>query len=78
MIHSKEEYELAVDASEILFGKGTTDTLKRLKEDVLLNIFEGVPQSNVSSNDIYKSIPIVDFLTDLQKFPHQSVKQESF
>lgn len=75
MIHSKEEYELAVDASEILFGKGTTDTLKRLKEDVLLNIFEGVPQSNVSSNDIYKSIPIVDFLTDFTKI--SSSKREA-
>jgi tyrosyl-tRNA synthetase len=67
MIHSKEDYESAVDASEILFGKGTTETLQKLNEKTLLNIFEGVPQSKVSLSDIYKGIPAVDFLTDFTK-----------
>ncbi len=67
MIHSKEDYDAAVDASDILFGKGTTDTLKKLKENVLLSIFEGVPQSRVSLSDIRSGIPVVDFLTDFTK-----------
>lgn len=67
MIHSQEDYEAAVDASEILFGKGTTETLKKMKENVLLSIFEGVPQSKVNLSDINNGIPIVDFLTDFTK-----------
>jgi tyrosyl-tRNA synthetase len=64
MIHSREDYEAAVDASEILFGKGTTETLKKLNEKTLLSIFEGVPQSKVDANEIRQGIPVVDFLTD--------------
>jgi tyrosyl-tRNA synthetase len=67
MIHSKDDYESAVDASEILFGKGTTETLQKLNEKTLLNIFEGVPQSKVSLSDISQGIPAVDFLTDYTK-----------
>jgi len=67
MIHSKEDYDAAVDASEILFGKGTTETLKKLKENVLLSIFEGVPQSRVNLSDIRNGIPVLDFLTDFTK-----------
>jgi tyrosyl-tRNA synthetase len=67
MIHSKEDYNSAVDASEILFGKGTTETLQKLNEKTLLNIFEGVPQSKVSVSDISQGIPAVDFLTDYTK-----------
>lgn len=64
MIHSKEDYEAAVDASEILFGQGTTETLKKLQENMLLSIFEGVPQSNVSLEEVKQGIPVIDFLSD--------------
>jgi tyrosyl-tRNA synthetase len=64
MIHSKADYESAVDASEILFGKGTTETLRKLNEKTLLGIFEGVPQFTVSFSDISQGIHVVDFLTD--------------
>jgi tyrosyl-tRNA synthetase len=63
-VHSSEDYRQALEASEILFGKGTTETLKRLGEDVLLSVFEGVPQSEISRTDIEHGIPIVDFLTE--------------
>jgi tyrosyl-tRNA synthetase len=63
-VHSMEDYNQAVEASEILFGKGTTETLKKLSEDVLLSVFEGVPQSNISRNEIENGISIVDFLSD--------------
>ncbi len=69
-VHSQDDYLLAVEASEILFGKGTTETLRKLPEDTLLSVFEGVPQSNVSRSDIESGIEIVDFLTETtQIFP---------
>jgi tyrosyl-tRNA synthetase len=62
-VHSEEDYIAAVEASEILFGKGTTETLKKLSEDTLLSVFEGVPQSEVSKTLISDKINIVDFLS---------------
>lgn len=64
MIHSEEEYQAAADASEILFGRGTTESLKRLSEDVLLSIFDGVPQSEVPLVVLQDGVEVVDFLTE--------------
>ena len=47
MVHSKEELENAIKASEILFGKSTSQDLKALNEKTFLDIFEGVPQAEV-------------------------------
>lgn len=63
-VHSEEEYEAACEASEILFGKGTNETLQKLSEEMLLSVFEGVPQSEISKNVIAKKINIVDFLSE--------------
>ncbi|MBN1133275.1 MAG: tyrosine--tRNA ligase [Bacteroidales bacterium] len=52
MVHSKEHYEQAVEASEILFDKGTTESLKKIPEEVFMSVFEGVPQFVVDSPDI--------------------------
>jgi len=52
MVHSREEYDMAVEASDILFGKGTTESLKKIREDVFLSVFEGVPQFEVPSSDM--------------------------
>lgn len=49
MVHSREEYEMALEASGILFGKGTTESLKGIREDVFLSVFEGVPQFEISA-----------------------------
>lgn len=49
MVHSEEDYETAVEASNILFGKATSDTLKKLSEDDFLSIFEGVPQKETDN-----------------------------
>jgi len=62
--HSENEYNAAVEASQILFGKGTTETLKKLDEKMLLSVFEGVPQSDVSRSRIDEGINIVDFLAE--------------
>jgi tyrosyl-tRNA synthetase len=63
-VHSEEDYMAAVDASAILFGAGTTETLKNLSEETLLSVFEGVPQSEISMEVLTTGIGIVDFLTD--------------
>lgn len=72
-VHSEEDYLSAVEASEILFGKGTTETLQKLSEETLLAVFEGVPKSEVAKSEVAKSINIVDFLSDKTNiFPSKS------
>jgi tyrosyl-tRNA synthetase len=63
-VHSEEEYLAAVNASEILFGKGTTESLAALPESTFLSVFEGVPQFEVSKEAIDSECSVVDFLTD--------------
>jgi tyrosyl-tRNA synthetase len=64
-VHSAEDLQAAIEASEILFGKGTKETLMKLNEDTLLSVFEGVPQSELARSEFAKSLNIVDFLVDL-------------
>ncbi|MCR9011421.1 tyrosine--tRNA ligase [Gabonibacter chumensis] len=64
LIHSPEAYEAAVEASQILFGNATSDALKRLDEDTLLAVFEGVPQYDILRSDLEAGISIVDLLAD--------------
>jgi len=56
MVHSGEEYEMALEASGILFGKGTTESLKNIREDVFLSVFEGVPQFEIPSSDLDRDV----------------------
>ncbi len=62
-VHSLEAYNAAVEASQILFGKGTTEMLKNMDEKTLLSVFKGVPQSEVSSDEFESGIGILDFLS---------------
>ena len=64
MVHSKEELEAAIEASQILFGKGTADQLKKLDERTFLAVFEGVPQFSVSKERIVSGVPVMDLLAD--------------
>lgn len=64
LIHSVEAYETAVEASEILFGKATADTLRKIDEKTLLSVFEGVPQFEIERADIEAGVDIVDFLAE--------------
>ena len=59
MVHSKEELENAVRASEILFGKSTSEDLKKLNEKTFLDVFEGVPQAEISTLDIENGLDMV-------------------
>ncbi|MEN8121072.1 MAG: tyrosine--tRNA ligase [Bacteroidota bacterium] len=70
MTHSEEEYEKAIDASAILFGKGTKETLSKLDSETLLAVFEGVPQFTVKKDELTAGIPILDLLAEKTKvFP---------
>jgi tyrosyl-tRNA synthetase len=51
-----------VEAAQILFGKGTAESLKKLSEDDLMAVFEGVPQFDVSRAELDKGINILDLL----------------
>jgi len=64
MVHSRDDFEMAVEASQILFGQGTASQLKKLDEKTFLAVFEGVPQFNVPAGKIAGGINIVDLLSD--------------
>lgn len=64
MVHSREEYEMAVNASEILFGKATSKTLRSIDEETFLQVFEGVPQFNISREKLSQGIKAVDLLAE--------------
>ena len=64
MVHSAEEYEAAVEASQILFSNKASETLHKIDEDTLLAVFEGVPQFEVALADIEAGVKLVDLLTE--------------
>lgn len=64
MVHSHEDYEAALEASNILFGNATADALKKLNEETFLQLFEGVPTFNFSISDLTDGIKAVDLLTE--------------
>ena len=64
MVHSAEEYEAAVEASQILFSNKASETLRKIDEDTLLAVFEGVPTFEVEKADIEAGIKIADLLTE--------------
>jgi len=64
-VHSKEDLEMAIKASSILFGKSTTDDLKSLDESTFLSVFEGVSQFEISKADL--SSGILDILAEKTK-----------
>jgi len=63
-VHCDQDYNTAVEASQILFGKGTADALKGLPEDMLLAVLEGVPQCEISGEKLMSGIPVLEFLAD--------------
>ena len=65
IIHSEPDFAMAANASEILFGKGTTESLMSLDNQTLLQIFDGVPHVTISRSSVESSINAVEFLADL-------------
>jgi tyrosyl-tRNA synthetase len=60
MAHSREDYEAAVEASQILFGKGTTEQLRRMDESTFLSVFEGVPMCDVNAGILSDGVTLSD------------------
>jgi len=70
MVHSLQDYETAVEASQILFGKGTKEMLKKMEESLFLSVFEGVPQFNLSKTELETGILLTNLLAvKTQIFP---------
>lgn len=63
-VHSKADLENAIRASEILFGKSTEEELRSLDHKTLMQVFDGVPQHNISRSSIASGMDIVTFLAD--------------
>ena len=64
MVHSKADLETAVEASRILFGSGTAESLRKLDEQTFLSVFEGVPQFRIARADLDEGVNVVELLTD--------------
>lgn len=64
MIHTEAEYDKAVEASAILFGNSTSEVLKTIDGDTLLQVFDGVPQFGVVKSDIETGISFVDLCVE--------------
>ena len=70
MVHSEADYDAAVEASQILFGKGTEEQLRKLDEDTFLSVFEGVPQFPVDRKLLDEGVGVIDLLAEhTQVFP---------
>ena len=64
MVHSEEDYNMAVEASGILFGKSTKDSLLKLDERTFLDVFAGVPTYEISKAELAAGIGVLDLLTE--------------
>lgn len=62
MVHSEEDYNTAVEASLILFGRGTTESLSKLDEKTFLSVFEGVPTFEIDKSALKSGIDVVTLL----------------
>lgn len=68
MVHGEAEYEMALKASEILFGKSSTEDLAILDERTFLQVFEGVPQAEISKESYEACASLVDLLSEQTNF----------
>jgi tyrosyl-tRNA synthetase len=66
-VHSRKDYETAVNASEVLFGRSTAEKLQKIEEKTLLSVMEGVPQVSVARNTLLSSENTVDLLSEITK-----------
>jgi len=70
MVHSRNDYDGAVEASQILFGKGTTESLRKMTESTFLSVFEGVPVFDINPEILSKGVSVADLLAEhSQVFP---------
>lgn len=68
MVHSREDYENALKASEVLFGKSTAEDLKSLTETTFLDVFEGVPQAEIAREEFNQGLDMIAALSAKTNF----------
>lgn len=76
-VHSEEDYAMAIRASSILFGKSTTEDLAQLNEKILLQVFEGVPQVTISSEEFKGAQNVTDLVSEITQGTIFSSKGEA-
>lgn len=69
MIHSEDEYNKAIEASNILFGKGTKEQLETIDEDTLLGVMSGVNKTEISHDEIKNGINVIEIALKHDKIP---------
>src|SRR5690606_21854640 len=62
-VHSEKAYEIAVKASEVLYGKATLDTLRGIEDDEFEIIFDGVPQTSITRIDLEACTSVLDLVS---------------
>ena len=67
-VHGQQAYDTAIAASELLFGRATTEQLNSLDRSTLLGVFDGVPQYSVSRSTIEAGVPLVDLAAEVGMF----------
>jgi len=72
MVHSEKDFEFAVEASKILFGDDTSEALKSLNENELVDIMDGVPRFEVAKIEFDNGISIIDLLVNTNILPSKS------
>lgn len=68
MVHSQEDLENAVQASDILFGKSTSQDLKKLNEKTFLDVFDGVPQAEIAKTELENGLDMIGALAAKTNF----------
>tara|TARA_B100001059_G_scaffold203492_1_gene212189 strand:+ start:29176 stop:30474 length:1299 start_codon:yes stop_codon:yes gene_type:complete len=68
MVHSEEDLQKAIQASQILFGRSTAEDLKKLDRQTFLEVFEGVPQAEISLSDLNQGIDMIGLLAAKTSF----------
>ena len=67
MVHYREEFDAVVEASQILFGKGTTESLKRMSENTFLSVFEGVPVFDIRKEILQSGVSVTSLCAEHSK-----------
>jgi tyrosyl-tRNA synthetase len=68
MVHSEEDLQKAIQASQILFGRSTAEDLKKLDRQTFLEVFDGVPQAEISLSDLNQGIDMIGLLAAKTSF----------
>ncbi|GAB4335999.1 MAG: tyrosine--tRNA ligase [Flammeovirgaceae bacterium] len=67
-VHSKEDLTMAQEASQILFGRGTSEALEKLSERDFLAVFEGIPQATIAKSKIEAGLSVIDLISTETNF----------